>query len=119
MQSEKRPAHGSLSVGNRGFARNCGATNPPSEASSEWWSAQNLLDDICYTKKWLREECGDRAILATTADEVRQAHASSQTAIMLDVQNTDFLGKDLDQLNKYYELGLRRVQLTYNFQNLC
>jgi len=113
-----RPAAGSLSVGNRGLQRNSGSCSPPAEAKHEWWSKETLLEDIAFVKRWIRESESGVA-LCLDADDIRRAHRDDKVGIMLDVQNAEFVHKDLDLLDVFYELGLRRVQLTYNFCNLA
>lgn len=52
-----------------------------------------------------------------TVDDIHRAKASGRVGIIMGFQDTAPIGDDLGLLARYYELGLRIVQLTYNHAN--
>lgn len=56
-------------------------------------------------------------IKATKAEHIRQAKREGKHAGFVSTQNTVALGQDLDNISRYYELGMRMIQLTYNSVN--
>jgi membrane dipeptidase len=59
----------------------------------------------------------DLIVQARTAQDIRDAHAGSRTAVLLGFQNTDALEGHLDRAEVFHALGVRVMQLTYNNQN--
>src|SRR3989454_1431849 len=59
-----------------------------------------------------------RLRLATCAEDIRAAKADGRLAIVLNVQDTSILGRDLSVLDLLHGFGVRQVQLTYNTRNL-
>jgi len=66
-------------------------------------------------------------VLATCAEDIREAKKEGKHAVMWNFQNTtvlDFLSSfgdmetDLDNIDVFYGLGVRSMQLTYNLRNL-
>jgi membrane dipeptidase len=55
---------------------------------------------------------------AASAEDIRRAKNAGKLAIIYDFQNTDHLGYDLDNIDLFYNLGVRIIQLTYNMMNL-
>ncbi|NLE77283.1 MAG: membrane dipeptidase [Chloroflexi bacterium] len=60
----------------------------------------------------------DQVTLATQVQQIRQARAQGQVALVFGLQNTECLERDLSRLDLLYGLGVRIVQLTYNERNL-
>ncbi|HUG15360.1 MAG TPA: membrane dipeptidase [Thermomicrobiales bacterium] len=56
-------------------------------------------------------------IKATTALDFRRAKAEGVHAGFVSMQNTVDVGHDLDNLNRYWDMGMRMIQLTYNSVN--
>jgi membrane dipeptidase len=56
-------------------------------------------------------------IKATTAADFRRAKAEGIHAGFVSMQNTVDIGQDLDNLNRYWDMGMRMIQLTYNSVN--
>jgi len=113
-----QPACGSLSIGNRGLSLNRGDRSPSHLQKCDWWSKETLCEDIVLLTRWAREN-SSQVTICRDAKSIRRAHGEGKVGLMLDVQNTEFAGKDLGLLDFFFELGLRRVQLTYNFCNLA
>jgi membrane dipeptidase len=69
---------------------------------------------------WLELERQNRDLvrLVATTDEIRQARAAGQVAVLLGFQNTSPFGDDYRLVEVFARLGVRIAQLTYNIQNL-
>ena len=106
-------ACGSLSIGTIGLESFQGKTENISFQEQDWWSGKTLLSDIAFVNAKARENSSEIAI-CYTADDLRQAKKDDRIGFMLDVQNTEYIGKNLDNIELFYNLGLRRSQLTYN-----
>lgn len=62
-------------------------------------------------------ETTDDLRLVTSAADVRAAKANDERGMILGTQDTRPIGTDLANLRALHRLGVRIVQLTYNFQN--
>ncbi|MBI4832822.1 MAG: membrane dipeptidase [Candidatus Lindowbacteria bacterium] len=51
-----------------------------------------------------------------TAD-IERAHREGKKGVILNFQNLDHIGTDLDLLDRFYHMGIRIMQLTYNTRN--
>ena len=63
------------------------------------------------------EECSDHFVLATRTKEIEGAKAAKKIAVLLGFEGAEPVGDDLGNLRNFYRLGLREVQLTWNFRN--
>ncbi len=54
---------------------------------------------------------------ATKVDDIRRAREQGRVAIFYLFQNSTQFGRDLDNVDVFYGLGVRSSQITYNFQN--
>lgn len=63
-----------------------------------------------------RARIGDIAI-CTTASELEAAFRGGQVGMVLGLQDTLCIGKDLSRLDTLYNLGVTVIQLTYNTRN--
>lgn len=59
----------------------------------------------------------DLLVKATSVADIHRARAQGKLALFYQLQNTTPIHKDLDRVNMFYNLGLRSLQLTYNYQN--
>jgi membrane dipeptidase len=50
-------------------------------------------------------------------EDILQAHRDGKTAVMLNFQNATHLNRDIRNLQFFYDLGVRQIQLTYNELN--
>lgn len=107
---------GSFSIGTAGLANWKGRTESITARSENWWTAETLVKDIAFVNEKALEHA-DEMMLCYTAADIRQAKAEGKVGFMLDVQNTDFIGKQIDRVKVMRDLGLRRIQMTYNRQN--
>jgi membrane dipeptidase len=69
--------------------------------------------------RWLRlfEDNADIICPARTVAEIRAAHESGRTAVILGFQNSTPFESDLDLVGAFQQAGVRIAQLTYNTQN--
>lgn len=51
------------------------------------------------------------------ATDIERAYNEGKRAIILNFQNLDHIGSDIDLLELFYQMGFRIMQLTYNTQN--
>jgi len=54
---------------------------------------------------------------ATSVADLDRAQRENKIAVFYLVQNSTPFGRDLDRVDTFYALGLRSVQVTYNYQN--
>lgn len=64
------------------------------------------------------DENADRAFLATSAADLKQARHENKVAIMLGFQNSTPIESNLYLLDVFYRLGIRIIQPTYNERNM-
>jgi len=108
---------GSFSIGTAGLDFWQGRKEGFGTPDSGWWTAESLVRDIGFVQQKARE-LADEIMLCYSADDIRTAKKESKIGIMFDMQNTDFIGKDASRLQLFKNLGLSRVQLTYNRSNM-
>ncbi len=53
-----------------------------------------------------------------SAEDMRKVHAAGAHGVLMNLQNADAFGDNLDNIELFYNLGIRVVQLTYNRSNL-
>lgn len=63
-----------------------------------------------------RREVG-RAFLATRGSDIARAWRDERTAIFFQFQGAEPIGRDLDRLREFHELGLRVLQITHHRNN--
>lgn len=83
---------------------------------SIWEKFEDSIKKVVQWKKWF-EQYQDVMVQAYTAADIRRAKASGQTAVLLSWQNTAGIEDQLDYLRVFRDLGVRKMQLTYNTQN--
>lgn len=64
------------------------------------------------------EEHSDRLVKATTAADIERAKREGKMGVVYGFQNATMIQRDLDNLDRLYEMGTRCIQLTYNDRNL-
>ena len=60
----------------------------------------------------------DTLLNALTVNDIKTAKESKRTGVILGWQNATPIENDLNNLARFYELGVRIIQLTYNERNL-
>lgn len=74
------------------------------------------LDGIREFDQWIA--ANPRQVMkATSVADLDRAQQEQRIAVFYLIQNSTPFGKDLDMVDTFYGLGLRSVQLTYNYQN--
>jgi membrane dipeptidase len=59
----------------------------------------------------------DFFVKALRAADINRAHKENKRAVILNFQNLDHIGSDIDLLERFYQMGFRIMQLTYNAPN--
>ena len=59
----------------------------------------------------------DRMMLIRSFSDIRRTKAEGRLGILANVQNSACVGRDLKNLDLFYSLGLRQIQLTFNWRN--
>ena len=75
-------------------------------------AAKRALDLIDETREQVRKHPQD-LVLATTAEEVRHAHAQGKIAVLMGAEGGHMINNDLDNLRKFAALGVRYMTLTH------
>jgi membrane dipeptidase len=84
---------------------------------------EEIEDDIApaiqKTAAWLQriESGSHRLLLVRSVEDIYRAKREDRLGIMMAFQNTRMLGKDLNMIRVYYQLGARVIQLCYNTRN--
>jgi membrane dipeptidase len=81
-----------------------------------WEGFRSSIANVVQWKKWF-EEYPDLITQAHTVSEVRKAKEDGKIAVLLSWQNTAGIEDQLDYLRVFRDLGVRKMQLTYNTQN--
>lgn len=84
------------------------ALEPPQQAINavnEWWKIDHALDR--------------GARVATSVEKIRQTVAAGDLAVVLHFQGSAPLGGQVEMVDTYARLGVRVIQLTYNYAELA
>lgn len=82
------------------------------EAQAYQWGMDGVLE---YDRLVHKEP--DFWLKATSVEDIQKARATGKIALFYLFQNSTQFGKDLDNVDVFYGLGVRSSQITYNFQN--
>jgi membrane dipeptidase len=74
------------------------------------------LEGIRSFDAWI-EKNPRQVIKATSVADLDRAQREGKIAVFYLIQNSTPFGKNLDRVDTFYSLGLRSVQVTYNYQN--
>ncbi|SPJ28934.1 dipeptidase [Falsiruegeria mediterranea] len=72
-----------------------------------------VLERIDVMQKWI-EDNADRFTLATTVQHLHEAKDAGKVAIMMNSQSMDMLDENLAYVQKYWDLGIRQMNFSYN-----
>ncbi|RDW68161.1 dipeptidase-5 [Coleophoma cylindrospora] len=81
-----------------------------------WEGFRDSIANVVQWKKWF-EEHSDLIVQAHSVADIRKAKENGKTAVLLSWQNTAGIEDKLDYLRVFRDLGVRKMQLTYNTQN--
>jgi membrane dipeptidase len=84
---------------------------------SVWHNFAETMSNIAQWNQWFQEH-SDLIIKVSSTADIRAAKASGKVGIILGWQNTSAIESDVRNLELFYDLGIRVMQLTYNTQNL-
>ena len=59
----------------------------------------------------------DRVILIRNYSDIDTAHQQKKLGILANFQNSTAIGTDLKRLDLFYGLGVRQIQITFNWRN--
>jgi membrane dipeptidase len=79
-------------------------------------SVQQVFDRIEYFNQYLAEQ-PDRYMQIKTFEDFETALAAGKLGVFHNFQSMNAFGEDLANVEKYYDLGLRTVNFTYNQNN--
>ena len=74
------------------------------------------LEGIRRFDRWIAANPA-QVLKATSVEDIERARRDGRIAVFYLIQNSTPFGKDLDRVDTFYALGLRSVQVTYNYQN--
>jgi membrane dipeptidase len=98
-----------------GTVRDAGVT-AASPTVGGFEDARGTIEHIAdwYSKT---QKHSDKALLATTVEDILRAKKEKKVAYIMNFQNTTMLGNNTDLVEVFYRLGVRQVQLTYQEKN--
>jgi len=59
----------------------------------------------------------DRMMLIRGSNDLQQAKKQGKLGVLINFQNSAAIGLDLKNLDTFYDMGLRQIQLTFNWRN--
>ncbi len=104
---------GSFTIGAGGLHHFVDGTLPQ---HNDWWSYDATVRDLSYWNGIFNDPGTNLVPILRVAD-IEHAKTNGNNGILLNVQNSICVGTDLDNLDFFYNLGLRVIQITYNLQN--
>lgn len=74
------------------------------------------MDQLLYYNQFLDSK-SEFYMRTTTVEDIATARADNKIAVFYLTQNSTHFRRDLDNVDVFYNLGLRSSQITYNYQN--
>lgn len=104
---------GSFTIGTAGLHQFNDGSIPHHD---DWWSKDATVKDLSM---WagIFEDSSNNVIHIRSSADIKEAKENGNVGILLNVQNSICVGTDVDNIDFFYNLGLRVIQLTYNLQN--
>ena len=81
-----------------------------------WEGFRESIANVVQWKKWF-EEYSDLIVQAHSVADIREAKKNGKTAVLLSWQNTAGIEDQIGYLRVFRDLGIRKMQLTYNTQS--
>ena len=106
---------GSFTIGTGGL-RHFQSDNKSIPNHEEFWSRDTTLTDFAYMNKVFNDDA-NTCVQVLCIDDIHKANVEQKNGIILNTQNSIMIGTDVDNLDVFYNLGLRVIQITYNLQN--
>ena len=78
----------------------------------DWWTLETIAANMDFIRE--KENSGGKMKVCLNYADILQAAEEGKVALMPDAQNGYYIGNQLDNIRKAYELGIRRTQLAYN-----
>lgn len=116
MSSPGGMTGGSFTIGAGGIRHLEIGGSPDKLRFEDWWSYETTLDDVAILKGEFAK-LDNKVVQATNVADINKAKKDGNVAIMLNTQNSIWIGYSPDRIKNMYNHGLRVVQLTYNQQN--
>lgn len=94
----------------------------PSKKMFERWGVPQISDDdyISFCKQILDNSVAkhsDIAALACTAEDIRKNYAAGKTSAVFTLEDGRAVDGKLENLKRFYDMGVRAISLTWNFEN--
>ncbi len=93
-----------------------GGTTAVNATIAAWHDPAGTLEMIAQVYRQMDKHSAI-ALLVRSVDDIHTAKAAGKTGFILGFQDTSPLADKLYLLRAYHELGVRIIQLTYNFEN--
>jgi membrane dipeptidase len=104
---------GSFTIGAAGLHRFMDGSIPEHD---DWWSREATIKDLSLWAGLFSDQSNRVASILSVAD-IQAAKENHKVGIILNTQNSICVGTDVDNIDFFYNLGLRVIQITYNNQN--
>ena len=78
----------------------------------DWWTMKNIRENVEFIRG--KEQTEGKSIICLDSTDLEKAAAAGKVAMMLDCQNSFYIGNQLDNIDEAYDHGIRRTQLAYN-----
>ena len=75
---------------------------------------KNAIDKFDAIHRLVNEYAPDQIELALTSEDVKRIHSSGKKVAMIGVENAYPLGRDINNVKKFYDLGARYMSLAHN-----
>jgi membrane dipeptidase len=79
-------------------------------------SADTTLDGLARVAATVARNA-DRMVQVRTFADIERARRDKRLAVIANVQNSTCIGSEIKNLDRFYDLGLRQIQLTFNWRN--
>ena len=86
-----------------------GSVEPSDAYTSSVTAISKTLNDIA--------KYSDRMMLIRGFNDVELAKKQNKLGVLINFQNSAAIGTDLKNLDTFYDMGLRQIQLTFNWRN--
>ena len=83
-----------------------------------WENTEESFEKISYWNNLFNEH-HDIIVHAKTSEDILKAKQNNKVAIIFGFQNSAPIANDIFLVEKFFEKGLRFMQLTYNNQTPC